>query len=101
MSSPNPTVGWLARAEEGLFAVAMNLRCVPLSPQTKHLHLRALSLKREIKRARASSDLACGPRLLAEVETLGGEVRRALPRVPPRFTPRSGAAVTMECRERS
>ena len=75
MSCPDPTPAWLARAEEGLFAVAIELRRLPLSPRTRHLHLRALALKRELKSASAPGEL------LEDIRALRDEVRRERERI--------------------
>ena len=75
MPDPDPTLACLALAEEGLFAVAALLLRVPLSPRTLHLHVRALTLKRELKEARAHRQHDPGV-LLREVRALREAVLR-------------------------
>lgn len=62
---------WIEHAERSLFALATELRRVPLAPDTRRLHLRALELKRAIKRWRdeAPDDAAIGA-ALEEIEEL-------------------------------
>jgi hypothetical protein len=53
-SSTDPRERWIDHAEQSLFALASELRRVPLDASTKHTHVRALELKRDVVRWRES-----------------------------------------------
>lgn len=76
-SSTDPLEVWIDHAERSLFALASELRRVPLDASTKGLHLRALELKREIARWRGRPPDPREPNaVLEEIERLAEETRR-------------------------
>ncbi len=69
---------WIDHAERTLHALARELRGVPMKPSTRHLHLRALELKRKVVRWRdAAPDVPARSAVLEAIETLFREVRVA------------------------
>lgn len=77
----------IARAEKLLFALAIELRAVPVHEQTRAVHLRALELKRAVASWRASrpgEDERA--RVFEQIGALGREVqaaRRSRPEITP------------------
>lgn len=76
-SSTDPAAMWIDQAERSLFALASELRRVPLGESTRQLHVRALELKREMVRWREHPpDQDVLTRALEEIERLAREARR-------------------------
>jgi hypothetical protein len=68
----------IARAEELLFALAIELRAVPVHERTRAVHLRALELKRDVASWRASPPIEDDrTRVFREIETLTREAQAA------------------------
>jgi hypothetical protein len=89
-------------AENQLFALAMELRRVPVQSRTRELHLRALELKRDVARWRASRPGESErERVFAEIEALTREAREHGPSLsrtelrPRRFVPPAAAVARL------
>jgi hypothetical protein len=87
-SSTDPKALWIDHAERSLFLLASELRRVPLTADTKRLHLRALELKRMVSGWRDGSPLEEDvSAVLEELEELArqaqlGRSTRSAPRRP-------------------
>lgn len=88
---------WVDYAERCLHGLAHDLRRVPFLPSTRRMHVRALELKRDAARWRATvPDVDARVRTLDEIEQLASEARRwRVPREGARHAEGSPAAAVV------
>lgn len=87
--STDSVEAWIEHAERALFVLANELRRVPLEPDTRRMHVRALELKREVARWRdRRPDIRERSAILEEIEALAreAEAHRRGPIPPPPVT---------------
>lgn len=93
----DPTTSWIDDVERRLFALACELKRLPLDPSTKRLHLRALELKRAIVPWRDHPPRPDAVSAVAdEIQDLLDQCRVLQHRRPHRLDPRRAAFGKLE-----